>query len=176
MVSGKYFSLALLFAASVQLAAQDPPSTREEFEKNYGRRIQQEYLNGVYIPSDMEDAFQTLNELIDDESRKKFKNMAEEDAATKLHFSLGRWIIHNWGFYEGSRFSHYLRSKLSLSYPDDMAQFVIVTYHRNLNRRPLEIQSLVSHYREKRDSMYQKYLDEGTILKEWVRKREKGGS
>lgn len=35
----------------------------------------------------------------------------EDVIASKLHFSLGRWIELNWSLVEGSRLSHYYKLK-----------------------------------------------------------------
>ncbi|HMN88766.1 MAG TPA: hypothetical protein PKD70_04605 [Saprospiraceae bacterium] len=159
---------SLLVGSSMWLLAQ-PPSSKEAFEKAYKERIKKEYLDGVYIPADLGDAFVRLNKLIDKDSKEKFKNASEEDAARKLHFSLGRWIIHNWGFYGGSRLSHYLR-ELGITHPDDMAQFIVVTYHRNLNRRELEVKALVEHYKEMRKKEHEARLEKGTVIHQEVKK------
>lgn len=169
-----YPLLALWMLLTSPLAAQDPPATKDQFLENYERRIRQEYINLVYIPKDLADAFVQLNELTDKESRLKFKNMSEEDAARKLHFSLGRWIILNWGFYEGSRLSHYIRENLGIYHPDDMAQFIIVTYHRNLNRKPLQVKELVDHYHQKQEKEKEEKIRRGTVISEETRKRNKG--
>ena len=162
----------LLLNCALMMIAQNPPATEDEFEKAYQKRIQKEYLNGVYIPKDLADSFIQLNRLTDDESKKKFKEMSENDAATKLHFSLGRWMIYNWSFYEGSRFSYYLKN-LGISHPDDMAQFVIITYHRNLNKNKLEVKALIDQYAQKKEEEKQKRIDQGTIIHEETRIREK---
>lgn len=146
------FLLGILGMANC-LNAQDPPATEEEYEERYQRRITQSHLNGVYIPKDLADAFNRLNQLISPESMKKFKGMSEKDATHKLHFSLGRWLIYNWGFYEGSRLSHYLKG-LGLSHPDDMARFIIITYHRQLNRQSLEVKPLLEQLIEQRQQSY----------------------
>ena len=161
--------LILNFAFAV--VAQDLPTTEDEFEKEYQKRIQQEYLNGVYIPKDLADCFIQLNQLTDEASKIKFKNMTEEDAAHKLHFSLGRWIIYNWGFYEGSRLSFYLKN-LGISYPDDMAQFIIITYHRNLNKNKLNVKELIDSYQAKHEAEEKKRLEKGEVIFEETRKRQ----
>jgi hypothetical protein len=165
-------AFSLLIFSAVQ--AQDPPATRQEFNENYQQRIQQGQLYGVYIPKDVEDAFSTLNRLIDGASKKKFQNMSEADAATKLHFSLGRWIIRNWGFYEGSRLSHYIRIRYAIFHPDDAARFLIICYHRYLNGRPLEIKSLVETFHEKQKQRKLQRIEEGTIIHEETRQVNKG--
>jgi len=154
-----------------------PPATKEAFRKNYQRRIQKEYLNGVYIPKDVPDAFMQFNQLIDKESKQKFRKVNENTAVTKLHFSLGRWIILNWGFYEGSRLSHYLRTNLEIYHPEDMARFLILTYHRNLNGESLNVKELVEEIQQKQEVQRQQLLEQGTIIHEETRKRnaERGG-
>jgi hypothetical protein len=170
----KNWCLAFLAMAPLLLSAQKPPETLEEFEKTYAYRIQQEFLYGTYIPKDLADAFIQFNRLIDDPSRQKFKTLDEEEAANRLFFSLGRWITHNWGFYGGSRFSHYLR-ELGLSYPDDMARFVIITYHRNLNRKSLDVKSLIERFQNERKMQEEERLKKGTIIHEETRKASKNG-
>src|SRR5690606_32780541 len=103
IMPGKTLFAILVLHFTYYSTAQEFPVTEDQFEKEYQKRIQKEFLNGVYIPKDLADCFVQLNRLTDDASKTKFKNMPEEDAARKLHFSLGRWIIYNWGFYEGSR-------------------------------------------------------------------------
>ncbi len=172
-----YFTLSLLFCFSLLMtdvitAQIGPPNNEEEFRKMYQRRIQREVLYGVYIPKDLADAFNQLNKKIDKESKQKFKNTPEEDASRKLHFSLGRWMIVNWSFYEGSRLSHYLR-KLGASHPDDMVQLVIRTYHRYLNKKPLEVKSLVESYQKKRkDEILEKRKSAETISIEKKKREE----
>lgn len=114
---------------------------------------------GVYIPKDLDDAFKELSDLSSPESLQKFKLSDEMTAAKKLHFGLGRWIIYNWNFYEGSRFSHYLKQK-GLSHPDDMAKFVMICFHRHLNNKPLEEEELIKVLVDER----MRYLKENDIL------------
>ncbi len=166
------FLLSLFFLFHNALQAQETlPSTREEYEREYQRRIKKEYLFGVYIPKDMADAFRELDKRIDKESKEKFLSLSEEEAWHKLFFSLGRWITYNWGFYGGSRFSHYLRS-MGLSYPDDMARFVIVMYHRHLSGNPLDPKPVIDQILEERKAQQAG----GEVIYREVRKVEKPDS
>ena len=135
-----------------QAQAQKPAETLEEYEAAYQRRIRQEVLNSVYIPKDLADAFNELNKKIDPDSERKFLSLPDTVAAQKLFFSLGRWINVNWGFYGGSRLSHYLKG-IGITHPEDMATFIIITYHRNLRREPLEVKSVVERLLEKRRAL-----------------------
>lgn len=165
--------LSLVIACFVfQLAAQKPAETIEEFEATYQKRIQQEFLHNVYIPKDLTDAFLQLNQLIDGDSKDKFKSVPENIVSTKLHFSLGRWITHNWGFYAGSRLSHHLKS-LGLHHPDDMSRFIIITYHRSLNRESLQVRNLVKFLNEERKKTEEEKAKQGTIIHQEKRIRSR---
>ena len=150
--------------------AQYSKKLSKSYDKTYQKRIKKEKLFGVYIPKDLGDAFARLNRLISKESKVKFKRANEGVAIRKLHFSFGRWMIHNWGFYEGSRFSHYLR-KLGIYNPDDMARFVMTTYHRNLNRKPLEVKELVEMFQANQAKKKKERLSEGTVISKTTKKR-----
>jgi hypothetical protein len=137
-------------------------------EERYQWRLKQPKLNGVYIPKDLNDAFQELNRLIEAPSKQKFKTASEEVVKHKLHFTLGQWMMVNWGFYEGSRLTAFL-NQLGIYHPDDMARFMIVSYHRSLNRTALEVRNLVAELSTKRDSMRRERLLQGEVIYEEVR-------
>lgn len=160
--------LFLFFVSTLPLLAQ-PPETEKDFEESYQKRVNQEYLYDVYIPEDLTDAFIQLNKLIDEGSRLKFKNMSEADASMKLHFSFGRWISYNWGFYGGSRFSKYLNS-MGLFDPDAMTRFVIIAYHRNLNRRPLDVKQLLEKFQEEKAQKLDEEKSRQKVISEKTRK------
>ena len=160
-----------LFAQPGQEKPEGPANTEQEFQQRYQDRITKDRLHGIYIPRNLEDACQQLNKNISEESRTKIKSIPEDTVAQLLHDRLGRWMITNWCFYEGSRFSHYLRSA-GVTYPDDMADFVIIAYHRHLHGKPIEIKELAVAFREKRQKAYQEELKSGEILREETRKRQ----
>lgn len=161
-----------LFLITGSLFAQDPISDEETFEARYERNIKKSRINGTYIPVDMEDAIVELSQLSDEKALAKFKNADEDMVSRKLHFGLGRWMIYNWNFYEGSRYSHYLKN-LGLSHPDDMARFTIVCLHRNLNGLPFEIQALVAKLNLERKKMMEKGKEDAVLIKEEKRIRVK---
>jgi hypothetical protein len=141
--------IVLLFGLSSSRQAQQNSASYQNWQKEDDEPIQKEYLFDVYIPEDMGDAFLQLNKLIDASSKAKFKAAPEEEAVHKLHFSLGRWIIYNWQFYEGSRLSHSLK-QLNIHHPDDMARVLIRSYHRYLNKRPLDVKAQVEAIEERK--------------------------
>ncbi len=162
-------TFCLLFG---NLSAQKPAGNLTEYEKAYERRIRQTELYGVYIPKDLTDAFIQLNRKIDKESQVKFAAIPEVEAERKLFFSLGRWIIHNWGFYGGSRLSEYMKNNFQVYHPEDMASFIIFAYHRNLNRNPLDIKQLVEYFAEKKAAEEAAEKARGEVIYEETRIRK----
>jgi hypothetical protein len=164
--------LFITFASTVNLiSAQDwnPPMTKTESEQTYKWRIQQTELAGQYIPKDLFDAIEQLNKLTEESSRIKFKNMSEYDAEHRLYFSLGRWVATNWGFYEGSRLSHYLK-EVGITFPEDQATAIILAWHRALNKKDINFKQIRDNMVEKRRKEREARLNGGEVIKEEIKK------
>lgn len=151
---------------------EGPVNNEKEFQQRYQERITKDRLYGVYIPKNLDDACAQLDKNISAESKTKIKVIPEDSVCMALHNRLGRWMINNWGFYEGSRFSHYLRSA-GVTYPDDMADFTLIAYHRHLNGKPIEIKELSKNFREMRKKEFEAEKKEAKVIREEVRKRPK---
>ena len=149
-----------------------PASTEAEFEKQYQEHIKKDKLNGVYIPKKLDEAMTELDKRISPESQAKVKTIPEDSVCLVMHNRLGQWIILNWGFYGGSRLSHYLRSA-GITFPDDMADFLILAYHRRLNAKPIGIKELATEFREKRKKEFEEKKKQGKVIHEEVRKKNR---
>lgn len=123
----------------------------------YEVRIKKSYINGVYIPKDIQDAVSELDKKIEPEGLNAFKNYTEDEAASKSFFGFGRWMSYNWGLDEGSRLSHYFRTQ-GLSNVEDIIRVLMITYHRHINDKPLDTESLIKHFKELRKLEYEKEL------------------
>lgn len=145
---------------------------KDDYDKKYDWRIRQEVLYGVYIPKDVPETFIQLNRLIDEKSKAKFKSMPEDQVDTKLFFSLGRWMTYNWSLYDGSRLSVHMQG-LGIHHPEDMARFIMIAYHRSLNKKPLEIKELIEAFKEKEKRQKEERLKQGTIIFEETRIKDK---
>ena len=142
--------VSLLMSFVPGLRAQSASAAESAFDSAYAARVTQSEINGVYIPQDLEDAIAELRRLSSPQDLEKFRSAPEDVARNKLHFGLGKWIILNWGFYEGSRLSHWL-SQAGLEHPDDMARSVIVCFHRSLNGLDTRLQDEVNYYKALRE-------------------------
>ena len=174
----QFIFIALLLMSSQLTFAQKektpeaPPSTEDQFEKKYQQRIKKEVLHGSYIPKDVADAFVQLNKLIDTASKDKYKTMGEMDAVYKLSGGFGRWIIHNWGFYEGSRYSHHLRS-MGIYHPEEMAKFTMLMYHRYLNKKKLDVKAYLDGLETQKKKKLEDQKKNQKVLETFKRKRKK---
>ena len=172
-----YCSILLLMLVTVSLSAQKPAvkdewpaSTEAEYDRQYQERITKDKLNGTYIPKNLEEAMTELDKRISIESRIKLKTIPEDSVCALMHNRLGQWIILNWGFYGGSRLSHYIRSA-GITFPDDMADFLILAYHRRLNAKPIGIKELATEFKEKRKQEFEARKKKGKVIQEKVVKK-----
>jgi len=132
-----------------QAVAKDGSATDLAFKQQYDKNIKLTKINGVYIPASLEECFKRLNKLSPPSAISQFKAAPEVEVCQKLHFGLGRWIMVNWNFYEGSRISHQLKQK-GVLHPDDMVQFILRMYHRSLNGLDMEENSLIEELSKSR--------------------------
>jgi len=166
----KFFALLglVFFCTITSVEAQRAPSVEDPAEQAYQKRILKSRLNGVYIPKDLYDAFAQLNRLMDEPTRHQFKVMTEEAAGKKLYLVM--WMCNNWGMYEGSRLSHYIQN-LGISNPESKAHFIITTYHRELNKKDLDIKERVEFYQQKADEEKARKAENSKVIHEETRQR-----
>ena len=170
MVRSRLFLMFLFSCFAIVLFGQSKPTKKGlSPEERYQKRITQAYLDGVYIPKDLSDAFVQFNKLIEKPSQEKFKSVPEDIAVEKLYFSFGRWISYNYGFREGSRFSVYLNN-LGIFHPEDMVKFVMTTYHRNLNKAKLDVKPLLEEFIAKREEIKKERKLKGELISSEKRK------
>ncbi len=156
--------IALMGASDYLFAQGQPAATEEEYEESYEWRVRQEMLYGVYIPRDLAEVFVQLNRLSEPSDRANFERLSEQGAATRPFFGLGRWMSHNWGFYGGSRLTAYLNT-MGLFHPDDMTRFLLVMYHRHLNKKPLDPLPVVEGFLQlRKEEEKNRLLENGEVL------------
>lgn len=161
-----FISFLLLMGTSFAFA-QKPPSVEDQYEVAYKKLIRKQFINDVYIPKDLYDSFSQLDRLMGEETKGKFRLLPEERAGRKFYLIM--WMVNNWNFYEGSRLSHYVR-QLGITHPESMAHFIIVTYHRHLNKKDLNIKERVEFYTKKAKEKQEKNQK---VLHKETRKRQK---
>ena len=157
--------LISLFFVSLPIQAQIEEDTYEV--EPYKVRIKKSYINGVYIPKDLQEALLELDKKMDPQAIESFKAYTESEAEQKSYFGFGRWLSVNWGLEEGSRLSHHLQG-IGLGFTEDMIRFLMVSYHRHIHGRPLESEQLIAHYQ----TLRKKKLEEEKQRKEELLKKK----
>lgn len=148
---------SLVFLAPYMVAAQSIGD--EVYEPiPYEKRITLSYIDEVYIPADLNDAIAVLDKKMEQAAKEKFGLLTEADAAIKPYFSFGKWMNINWSLEEGSRLSHYFRSR-GIGKTEDMIRILMTAYHRHLRNVPIAEQELVDKYKALRRSEYEAYQE-----------------
>lgn len=144
-----FLLLVISILSASRVNAQGTSDTEEGYIIQYEANILLEEINGIYIPIDINDAMKQLDRLSSEEARKKMLEANEKLVADRLYFGLGKWMLVKWNLYEGSRISHVLKG-LGVTDPDDMAKFLIISYHRHLRNADLEIDKRAGEIHELR--------------------------
>ncbi len=154
--------LCFVLGLPLILKAQAVDSFEILFEQQYAKNILLEEINGVYIPEDVTDVFTELDRLSNEQSREKMKQGDEKIVSQRLTRGLGKWMIVNWNFYEGSRLSHHLKS-LGVTHPDDMALFLVVSYYRHLNGLDQHFELRAEELRLQREKIFRESVKQRTL-------------
>lgn len=157
--------MATLFFGPLCVKWTFAQSEADKWMRNWEARAELERIDDVYIPKDLTEAMSELDRLTDDSMAAVITLAPEDEIASKLHFSLGRWMQLHWGLEEGSRLAANLRTR-GLSFPDDMMDLLIRCWHRHLNGKPTEEEVLITKYRELRRSEHLRRLQktQSTVL------------
>ena len=142
------FLIILGFLNLIVITCNSQSQEELEYMKNYEKRITLNRIDDVYIPMDTEDAMKELDRLTEEEARKKIITVPEDSIASKLHFSLGRWMLIHWGMEAGSRISHYYKLK-GISTNDDKIDLLIRCFYRHIAGQALDEEKLIKHYLDK---------------------------
>jgi hypothetical protein len=105
-----------------------------------------EYIDGVYIPVNLQDAWDVLDKSLSKQERKKLLELPEEEMI-RFHFSKGMGIRNRWGLWKGSRLAKHFND-LGIHHPDDMSSIILKTFWCHLNEKPINLEQRVAYYKE----------------------------
>jgi len=125
--------------ANKELAAREKEIQDEADRLDRLWRVQQDTLDGVYIPKDIDDCMKALDHILSDEQKDRFR----KQDPIEQHFGLGLYIRNNWGLWSSSRLKIYMES-FGLVHPDDMSAIILECYHAHLRGKPVNFENRVS--------------------------------
>ncbi len=114
---------------------------KKDEERRILWRMKQDSLDGVYIPKDLEDCFEELDQIMTPNNREKFKN----SHPINYHFGLGQSLRNSWGLWRGSRLKTYFIN-LGVKHPDNMSGIILDTYHLYLNGKQVNLDEQLMKY------------------------------
>ena len=101
----------------------------------------------IALPKNLDEAILYFQQKWTKAELDKFKNKSEKDAVTELHFGTGQWIRNSWVY--GNRdtaLTNYFQS-LGVFHPDDISSIILTSVHRTLNKKEIELDRQVEHYK-----------------------------
>ena len=69
-----------------------------------------------------------------------------EDDLTDLHSTFGRYLRNTLPLWQKSKFTEYFNS-VGIEHPDDMSGILILSLHRLLNNKPIQLEEQISEYK-----------------------------
>ena len=106
-----------------------------------------EYLEGIYIPKNLNECYNELNSMFDKKLIEEIKTKTEKEFTTDSHFGIGLWIRNNWGLWKGSRLYNFFKIN-GVIHPDDMSGIILTSYHRELNGIEIQLEKQIKYYQD----------------------------
>lgn len=135
-----------LIIAHQDLQAQNKRSQKDQ-EKEYLENIKKDSINGVYIPTDLNDCFKQINGFWTDSIKSEVRQMTEGDFTSEAHFGIGLWMRNHWSLWGDSRLSKYFND-LGVFHPDDMSGIILTSYHRYLLGKDIKLEEQIRIYKK----------------------------
>ena len=111
-----------------------------------------------YIPKNVDEAIFHLSFTWSKDQQMAFKNKPEDKAVAEQHFFAGLDMRNNWRLWNNSRLAEYFKSE-GVYHPDDMSAIILCSFHRNLNRKEIDLEGQLQYYREYWEFIDQQYTE-----------------
>lgn len=113
----------------------------EETFRNY------EYIEGVYIPKNLEETFNELSKLIKRKEQNKLLKNDESEFLSSQHFRLGKYVRNEWGLWKSSRLYLWFKDK-GITHPDDISAIILKHYYRKNNKIEFNLDNEIIYYQQ----------------------------
>lgn len=101
-----------------------------------------------YIPKDIEDALNYLDCSMDNQSKEVLKKVPENEVQLRPFPEAGMDIRNRWGFWhEQNVLTNYFHS-IGVFHPDDMSSIILLSFHRKLNGKPINLELQIAKITE----------------------------
>ena len=105
-------------------------------------------LDTLRLSEALKTAFKTIEEAGSQNDLNEFKK-CPEDKLSRYHHGLGRYLRNTLGLWnEKSDIKKYFNDELGILHPDDMSGIILVSFHRHINDKPLELEKQAQFYKD----------------------------
>jgi len=96
------------------------------------------------VPLNLEDCFEILETF---GGLDVFKSTDEDSVIGRYHSNIGMHLRNLWKLWEKSALKDYFE-KMGIFHPDDMSGIILLSFHRHLNSKPIELEKQIEFYKE----------------------------
>lgn len=109
------------------------------------------------IPKAIDKCFIILDKTMEDNEILLIKTLSEDSIYCHPEFMHGTDYFHAWKLYEGSRLTKYFNLK-GLYDSQDIYETILISYHRYLNNKPINLEEQIKKHILKREKEYNEYI------------------
>lgn len=125
----------------ISIVISESDENSEEIFKNY------EYIEGVYIPKNLDETYTELNKLLKRKHKNNLFKNEESEFLTSQHFRLGKYIRNEWGLWRLSRLYLWFKDK-GVTHPDDISAIILKYYFRKNKNIEFNLSNEINYYQE----------------------------
>jgi hypothetical protein len=109
------------------------------------------------IPKNLEQCFQLLGETLSQKELDVIRTLPETSIHDHKEFVYGADFFHAWKIYDGSRLTDYF-NKRGLVGSEEIYETILVSYHRYLNKLPIDLEGQIKKYQAKQKVESEAYM------------------
>jgi hypothetical protein len=122
----------------------------------YSQKIK-ENLYDMPIPNNLEKCFTLLDKTLTVNEIYIIKTYPEDSIYFNKEFQSGTDFFHAWRLYNGSRLTKYFNKK-GLTGSHEIYVTILISYHRYLNKKPIDLEGQIEKFRAIQKADYEYYL------------------
>jgi hypothetical protein len=103
-------------------------------------------------PKNLNECFTELINLLTQEDLKMFSSYHEKQIDS-LHSTLGRQLRNDWELWNQESILHKWFLEKGIHHPDDMSFIILISFHRHLNKKSIELEKQIKRFKAYWDKM-----------------------
>jgi hypothetical protein len=119
---------------------------------------QKKNVHDTPIPRNIEQCFKTLDKTMPDNEIELIRTLHEDSIYDNDEFRSRTDFFHAWKIYDGSRLTKYF-NKMGLVGSFEIYETILVSYHRHLNNKEIDLAGQIKKYQAKQKADYEYYQE-----------------